>query len=64
MAVVSEVKNTKVVLKLEKGSQTIPNCAKTASDESLYGLGEAVSALESQGVVGVTKVVETTLVND
>ncbi len=64
MAVQSQVKSTKVVLKLEKGSQTISNCNPAASDEALYNLAEAVADLEANMAVGVTKVVETTLVSE
>lgn len=64
MAVEAQVKSAKVVLKLEKGSQTISNCKKTASDDALYTLAEAVAALEDRVAVGVTKVVETTLVSE
>ena len=61
MAVTADVKGVKVVLKLAKGSQTIPNCAKAAGDEALFQLGQAVSSLTKESVETVSKVVETTL---
>ncbi len=64
MAVDAQVKSTKVVLKLEKGTQTISNCTHTASNDALYTLAEAIAALEEKAAVGVTKVVETTLVSE
>ena len=58
------LKGTKVVLKLAEGSQTISGCNPTATDEQLYALGDAVSKLEAQSVDAVTKVVESTLINE
>lgn len=55
------VKNTKVVLKLAKGSQTISGCSHTATDDGLYDLAMAVAGLESEELDSVTKVVESTL---
>lgn len=62
--VTSAVKSMKVVLKLAEGSQTITNCSAAASDEALYTLGNAVGKLEAKRVDAITKVVETTLINE
>lgn len=58
------IKNTKVVLKLAKGSQTISNCKKDATDEQLFALGRAVASLEAEELDSMTKVVESTLDGD
>lgn len=60
----SVVKGTKVVLKLAEGSQTISGCKLTATDTELYALGSAVSKLEAERVDQMTKVVESTLINE
>ena len=62
--VTAELKSTKVVLKLAEGSQTISGCNQAATDDQLYALAKAVSKLEAQSVDTVTKVTETTLVNE
>lgn len=62
--VTAALKGTKVVLKLAEGSQTITNCNTTANDEALYALANAVGKLEAQRVDAITKVVETTLINE
>ena len=58
------LKNTKVVLKLAQGSQTIPDCNKEATDAQLYALGSAVAMLEQEALESMTKVEESTLVNE
>lgn len=58
------LKDVKVVLKLAKGSQTISNCNKSASDEQLYALGSAVASLEAESLETITKVMESTLIKD
>lgn len=58
------LKNTKVVLNLAKGSQTISGCNKAATDTQLYALGSAVASLEAESLESITKVVESTLVNE
>lgn len=58
------LKSTKVVLKLAKGSQTISDCNKDATDEQLYALGSAVASLEAESLETMTKVVESTLINE
>lgn len=58
------LKDTKVVLKLAKGSQTISNCKKDATDTQLYSLGSAVASLEAENLESMTKVVESTLINE
>ena len=63
MAITAEVKGIKVVLDLEKGSQTIANCNQSATDEALYEIGSAVATLQSENVSSVNKVVETILIN-
>lgn len=60
----ASIKSTKVVLKLAKGSQTISNCKKDATDEQLFALGNAVAALEAEEVDYMTKVVESKLANN
>lgn len=64
MAVSADVKGVKVVLKLEKGSQTISDCSKTATDEKLFEIGDAVATLQQEPVTGIVKVVESTLLNE
>lgn len=58
------LKSTKVVLKLAKGSQTISDCNKDATDTQLYTLGSAVASLEAESLESMTKVVESTLINE
>ena len=48
MAVVSEIKELKLNLKLAEGQITIGNCNPEATDEQIYQLAEAVSGLASQ----------------
>ena len=62
MAVTTKVDEVKVVLKFTKGSQTIPHCNQSASDESLYDLGAAVGSLNAESLEEVMKVTETQLV--
>lgn len=62
--VTAALKSVKVVLKLAEGSQTISGCNAQATDEQLFALGNAVSKLEAQSVNAVTKVVESTLVQE
>ncbi|MBE6023244.1 MAG: hypothetical protein E7231_08435 [Cellulosilyticum sp.] len=62
--VTAALKSTKVVLKLAEGSQTISGCNTVATDENLFALGQAVSKLEAQDVEAVTKVVESTLIQE
>ena len=64
MAVVSELKGVKIVLDLEKGTQTIPNCNPSATDENLSNLALAVASLESTQLENVVKVVETVLIQE
>ena len=61
MAVISEIKGTKLSLKLDKGTQTVSNCNASATNEQLYKLAEAVGTLTEASVASVVKVVETTL---
>ncbi len=58
------IKGVKVVLKLAEGSQTISNCNVEATNENLYALATAVGKLEAQRVDAITKVEETTLINE
>lgn len=62
MAVTAEVKGVKLVLKLEKGSQTVSNCSQGASDDALYAIGDAVASLQRENVASMSKVVETILI--
>lgn len=61
MEVSTVLDEVKVVLKFVKGSQTIGHCNKSATDENLYILGQAIGSLNKEALNGVTKVVETTL---
>jgi hypothetical protein len=62
MAVTAEVKGVKLVLKLEKGSQTVSNCSQVATDDALYLIGDAVANLQKEQVTSISKVIETTLI--
>ena len=62
--ITAAIKNTKVVLKLAKGSQTISNCKEGATDDQLFALGRAVASLEAEELDSMTKVVESTLLNE
>ncbi len=64
MAVTADLKDVKVVLKLAEGSQSITKCNKQATDEGLYAMGKAVATLESQPLEAITKVVESTLIEE
>ena len=61
MAVTALLEEVKVSLKFVKGSQTLAHCNKQATDENLYILGQAVASLNKEAVNEITKVVETTL---
>ena len=61
MAVTALLEEVKVSLKFVKGSQTLAHCNKQATDENLYILGQAVASLNKEEVNEITKVVETTL---
>ncbi|WP_069999255.1 DUF1659 domain-containing protein [Cellulosilyticum sp. I15G10I2] len=62
MAVTAEVKGVKLILKLNKGSQTVSNCSQSATDDALYAIGGAVASLQQEEVTNLTKVVETILI--
>ena len=64
MAITADVKNVKVVLKLAKGSQTVSDCSKTATAQGLYSVGTAVATLLQEELEEVTKVEETTLIEE
>lgn len=64
MAITADVKNVKVVLKLAKGSQTVSDCSKTATAEGLYEVSRAVAILLQEELEAVTKVEETTLIEE
>lgn len=64
MAITTSVKNVKVVLKLEEGSQTISGCSKEAANEGLYSMAVAVSGLLNQETEGITKVEEVILIEE
>lgn len=64
MAVITEFKGIKLVLDLEKGSQTIANCSPEASDENLNALGKAVASLVESPVEAIVKVEETVLIEE
>ena len=62
MAVTATVDEVKVVLKFTKGSQTIPHCNQSVSDDALYALGDAISSLNAEKLEDMMKVTETKLV--
>ncbi|MGL4737047.1 MAG: hypothetical protein ACRCW2_06275 [Cellulosilyticaceae bacterium] len=62
MAVTESVSGVKVVLKLEKGSQTISGCKHDATGEALYNMGKAIGTLQSENVNEIVKIQETKLV--
>lgn len=62
MAVTETVSTVKVVLKLDKGSQTISGCKHDATGDALYQLGKAISALQSENLNEIVKIQETKLV--
>ena len=64
MAITADVKNVKVSLKLAKGSQTISDCNKTASVDGLYAVAIAVAGLLNEELAAVTKVEETSLIEE
>lgn len=64
MAVKAVAKGVKLVLKLNKGTQTVSNCSQSASDDALYTIGGAVASLQQEEVTNLTKVVETILVEE
>ena len=64
MAITADVKNVKVSLKLAKGSQTISDFSKAASFEGLYGVAMAVAGLLNEELEAVTKVEETSLIEE
>lgn len=64
MAVTAFLDEVKVVLKFVKGSQTIGHCNKSATDENLYALGEAISSLNKEEVDEIIKVQETKLMQE
>ena len=64
MAITTDVKGVKLVLKLAKGSQTVSNCSQSATDEALYALGQAVGTLQNEEVESVSKVIETALISE
>lgn len=64
MAITTELKGIKLVLDLEKGSQTVANCSPLASNESLNALGKAVASLVESPVEAIVKVEETVLIEE
>lgn len=62
MAVQKTLDEVKVVLKLQKGSQTIAKCNKEVTDEAYFALGQAVASLQREAVQGITKIEESILV--
>lgn len=64
MAITTELKGIKLVLDLEKGSQTIPDCNPSATDENLNALGKAVAGLVQSPVEAIVKVEETVLIEE
>ena len=64
MAVTTELKGIKLVLDLEKGSQTVSNCNVAASDESLNALGKAVASVLASPVEAIVRVEEKILIEE
>ncbi|WP_054743176.1 DUF1659 domain-containing protein [Cellulosilyticum ruminicola] len=64
MAVTTVLKGIKLVLNLEKGSQTVAHCNAAASNESLNALGKAVANLVASPVETIVKVEETVLIEE
>lgn len=64
MAVTTELKGIKLVLDLEKGSQTVANCNVAATNESLNALGKAVAGLIASPVENIVRVEETILIEE
>ena len=64
MAVTTELKGIKLVLDLEKGSQTVSNCNVTATNESLNALGKAVAGLVDSPVEAIVRVEEKILIEE
>ena len=62
MAVTTELKGVKVILNLEKGTQTISNCNPTASDDNLALLGQAVATLTKYPAEEMVKQVQNVLI--
>ncbi len=62
MAVQTTLESVKVVLNLEKGSQTVANCKKDATDEALFAVGKAVGTLQREAVESISKIEESILV--
>ncbi|MHC1749561.1 MAG: hypothetical protein AB9856_14915 [Cellulosilyticaceae bacterium] len=63
MAVQEIVQGVKVVLKFEKGSQTIGNCDLEATPEKLMALSEAVETLVRETVLDRQKISQVSLLN-
>lgn len=61
MALQANKDEVKVVIKLAKGSQTIPKCNKEATDQAYYDLGQEVAALHQEEAKEIMKVEETIL---
>lgn len=64
MAVAETIQGVKVILKLEKGTQTISGCKHDATGEALYELGEAIGSLQSQNLKEIQKVVQTQIISE
>lgn len=64
MAVTTELKGIKLVLDLEKGSQTVSNCNAAASNESLNALGKAVASVLASPVEAIVRVEEKILIEE
>lgn len=62
MAVNTKKDEVKVVLKFTKGSQTLAHCSQSATDESLYNLGEAIGSLNAESLEEIMKVTEEQLI--
>ena len=64
MAVAEKIQGVKVVLKLEKGSQTISGCKHDATGEALYQVGSAIASLQAYSIKNMQKVVQTEITNE
>ena len=64
MAITKEVESVKLVLKQEKGSQTISGCNKSATTEGLYSLATSVAELLNDSLREISKVETTALIQE
>lgn len=61
MAITATTNHVKMVLKCDKGSQTLSKMSESASDEQFYAFGKLFATLEAHELDGITKVITKTL---